>query len=127
MAVFINHLLAIGREAAGGRERSYEYLLPSPANGSACKRINMYFRWMVRPGDGIDRGVWKSVSPAALIVPVDVHVARIGRAWGMTRRATPDWRMAEEITASLREVDPSDPVRFDFALCRYGMVGAERK
>jgi uncharacterized protein (TIGR02757 family) len=127
LTVYSNRLVSLGREIAGERVRSFEYLVPSPANGSACKRINMYFRWMVRPGDGIDRGVWSTVCPSKLIVPVDTHVARVAHAWRLTRRSTPDWKMAEEITACLRNADPHDPVRFDFALCRYGMVGARRK
>ncbi|MBD3315998.1 MAG: TIGR02757 family protein, partial [Chitinivibrionales bacterium] len=122
LAVYTDELIAIGRQIAGRKKSSYEYLLPCSTKGSACKRINMYFRWMIRPGDGIDLGVWKSISPSTLIMPVDVHVARIAKAWGLSRRNTPDWRMAEEITAKLREVDPTDPVRFDFSLCRYGML-----
>jgi len=100
---------------------SFNYLLPSPSSGSACKRLNMFLRWMVRKDDGIDFGIWKKIVPSALIMPVDTHVARIGRELGLTRRNTADWRMAEEITGALRKYDPDDPVRYDFSLCRAGM------
>jgi len=106
----------------GRHRKSFEYLLPSPASGSACKRLNMYLRWMVRGDDGIDLGVWRSVSPALLIMPLDAHVARAAAKLGLSRRKTADWRMAEEITVNLKKVDPDDPVKYDFSLCRHGMV-----
>jgi len=99
----------------------FEYLLPSPSSGSACKRLNMYFRWMVRSGDGIDLGIWSRVSPSILIMPVDVHVARAAKVLTLTSRKSADWKMAEEITAQLRKIDPDDPVKYDFSLCRFGM------
>lgn len=77
---------------------------------------------MVRADDGIDLGIWKRVLPAALIIPVDTHIARFAQHLGITGRATTDWSMAEEITAALRQIDPVDPVRFDFSLCRAGMA-----
>ncbi|MBN1576364.1 MAG: TIGR02757 family protein [Chitinispirillaceae bacterium] len=101
---------------------SFAFLVPSPATGCACKRLNMFLRWMVRPDDGVDMGVWKSIPTAALVTPVDTHVATIARAEKITKRNTADWRMAEEITDYLRLIDPFDPVRFDFSLCRLGMI-----
>jgi uncharacterized protein (TIGR02757 family) len=92
-----------------------------PSAGSACKRLNLYLRWMVRR-DAVDLGVWTRVMPARLIVPLDVHVIRVGRCLGLTRRVSPGWRMAAEITRSLRALDPVDPVRYDFALCHVGML-----
>ncbi len=111
-------------EAIGGGppSKSFSFLVPSPAGGGACKRFNMYLRWMIRPDDGIDRGVWHRLKPAQLIMPLDTHVAGIARRLGISRRKTADWRMAEEVTAFLRGIDPLDPVRFDFSLCRDGMV-----
>jgi uncharacterized protein (TIGR02757 family) len=106
---------------------SFNYLFPSPSSGSACKRLNMYLRWMVRKADGIDLGVWKTVSPANLIIPVDTHVAKLGRTLEFTKRTTADWRMAEEITAGLRRFDIADPVRFDFSLCRAGMISFRKE
>lgn len=95
---------------------------PLPSGGSACKRLNLFLRWMVRR-DGIDLGVWTRVSPARLIVPLDVHVVRVGQCLGLTRRRSPGWLMAADITQSLRRLDPDDPIRYDFALCHVGMAG----
>jgi uncharacterized protein (TIGR02757 family) len=95
---------------------------PLPSGASACKRLNLFLRWMVRRDD-IDLGAWRGVSPARLIVPLDVHVIRVGRCLGLTTYASPGWRMASSITASLRQINPSDPVKYDFALCHLGMEG----
>ena len=101
------------------------YFFPRPSVGSACKRLNLFLRWMVR-SDSIDLGVWKKLSPARLIVPLDTHVIRVGRCLGLTHYVSPGWRMASDITASLRKIDPADPVRFDFSLCHIGMINACR-
>jgi uncharacterized protein (TIGR02757 family) len=100
------------------------YLLPSPRSGSACKRLNLYLRWMVRRGDAIDFGLWRDISPAKLIIPLDTHVARIARLLRLTTRRQPDWAMAEETTDALRACDPDDPVKYDVALCHWGMQQA---
>jgi uncharacterized protein (TIGR02757 family) len=99
------------------------YFFPRPSAGSACKRLNLYLRWMVRK-DAIDLGVWKRVPPARLIVPLDTHVIRLGRCLRLTRYKSPGWKMAAEITAALRALNPDDPVRYDFSLCHVGMMGA---
>ncbi len=99
------------------------YFFPRPSAGSACKRLNLFLRWMVRK-DEIDLGVWTRVSPARLIVPLDTHVIRLGRCLRLTRYVSPGWKMAAEITASLRRIDPDDPVRYDFSLCHVGMMNA---
>ena len=99
------------------------YFFPRPSAGSACKRLNLFLRWMVRK-DAIDLGVWTRVSPARLIVPLDTHVIRLGRCLRLTRYKTPGWKMAAEITASLRALNPGDPVRYDFSLCHVGMMNA---
>jgi uncharacterized protein (TIGR02757 family) len=99
------------------------YFFPAPSAGSACKRLNLFLRWMTRR-DAIDPGVWTRVSPGRLVVPLDTHVIRVGRCLRLTRYATPGWRMAAEITASLRQIDPVDPVRYDFSLCHLGMMNA---
>lgn len=99
----------------------FPFFFPSPATGSACKRLCMYLRWMVRPADGIDLGLWRDISPAKLVIPVDAHIRRIGRYLGLTSRNQADWRMAREITASLRKFDPDDPVKYDFSLCHLGI------
>jgi uncharacterized protein (TIGR02757 family) len=99
------------------------YFFPRPSAGSACKRLNLFLRWMVRR-DAVDLAVWSRLSPARLVVPLDTHVIRVGRCLGLTRYVSPGWKMAAEITASLRAVDADDPVRYDFSLCHIGMMGA---
>lgn len=99
----------------------FRFLFPSPLSGSACKRLCMYLRWMVRPADGIDLGVWHTVSPAKLVIPVDAHIQRICRLLGFTGRKQADWKMAQEITAALRQLDPLDPVKYDFSICHLGI------
>jgi uncharacterized protein (TIGR02757 family) len=99
------------------------YFFPRPSAGSGCKRLNLFMRWMVRR-DALDLGVWSRVAPAQLIVPLDTHVIRVGRCLGLTRYTSPGWRMARDITASLRRIDPDDPVKYDFSLCHLGMMNA---
>jgi uncharacterized protein (TIGR02757 family) len=99
------------------------HFLPSPLEGSACKRLNLYLRWMVRPDDGVDFGLWPQIPTDRLIIPLDTHICRIGQFLGLTRRKTPDWKMAEEITRSLRAISPDDPVQYDFVLCHMGISG----
>jgi uncharacterized protein (TIGR02757 family) len=106
-----------------GKERGLHHLLPSPANTGAAKRLNLYLRWMVRGPDEVDFGIWTRVPAAKLLIPLDTHIARISKHLGLTKRKDLSWRTAEEITASLRLLDPEDPVRYDFALCHYGMSG----
>jgi len=89
--------------------------LPRPSTGSACKRLALYFRWMVRPGP-VDLGLWRAVRPAQLVLPLDVHVGRQARAWGLLRRKANDWKAVQELTAVCRRFCPDDPVRYDFAL-----------
>ena len=103
-------------------ERGVSYLLPDPASGSACKRLHLYLRWMVRPDDGLDLGLWKTPKTHQLIIPLDTHIARIGRLLGLTDRKTPDLKMALEITRNLKRIDPDDPVRYDFAISRMGIL-----
>jgi uncharacterized protein (TIGR02757 family) len=111
------------REMSEAAPCALAHLLPCPSRGSACKRLNLFLRWMVRK-DAIDLGVWSSVSPSRLVIPLDTHVIRVGRCLRLTRYASPGWKMAADITASLRAVDAADPVRYDFALCHVGMMGA---
>ena len=99
------------------------YFFPRPSAGSACKRLNLFLRWMVRR-DAIDLGTWTLVSPSRLIIPLDTHVIRLGRCLRLTRFSTPNWKMAAEITASLRAMNVEDPVRYDFSLCHVGMMSA---
>ena len=99
------------------------YFFPRPSAGSACKRLNLFLRWMIRR-DEIDLGVWTSVPVSKLVVPLDTHIIRLGKCLRLTRYNTAGWKMAADITASLRDLDPADPVRFDFSLCHVGMMNA---
>ena len=99
----------------------FPFLFPVPAAGSACKRLCMFLRWVIRPADGIDLGIWRGVSPAQLVIPVDTHISRICTYLGFTGRKAADWRMAQEITAVLRRLDPADPVKYDFSLAHLGI------
>jgi uncharacterized protein (TIGR02757 family) len=98
------------------------FLLPSPRHRSACKRLNMYLRWMVRRRDRLDLGLWEEVSPSQLLIPLDTHVGRIARRIGLTEWAAADWSAVLEITENLRRLDPEDPVKYDFALARLGIL-----
>jgi uncharacterized protein (TIGR02757 family) len=96
--------------------------LANPQKGSASKRINMFLRWMVRESDaGVDFGIWKSISPAKLMIPLDTHSGRVGRQLGLLHRKQDDWKSVEELTSNLRKLDPRDPVRYDFALFGMGV------
>jgi uncharacterized protein (TIGR02757 family) len=106
----------------GRLSRGYRHLFPLPSVGGPCKRLHLFLRWMVRR-EAPDFGLWPTVSPARLLVPVDTHVENMSRAIGLTRRRSRTWRMAEEITARLATLDPSDPVKYDFALCHKRMSG----
>jgi uncharacterized protein (TIGR02757 family) len=124
---FSTRALATDLTAAYGRRRPVRagvaYFFPRPSAGSACKRLNLFLRWMVRK-DAIDLAVWTRVASSRLVVPLDTHVIRLGRCLRLTRYTSPGWKMAAEITASLREMDAADPVRFDFSLCHVGMMNA---
>jgi uncharacterized protein (TIGR02757 family) len=106
--------------------RSFKTFLARPSSGSACKRWNMFLRWMVRPDDGIDLGVW-SLPASSLVLPLDTHTHRISQYVGLTTRKQANWRTAVEITAALRQLDAVDPVRFDFALAHLGISGGCRR
>ena len=98
-----------------------EYLLSSPRDGSACKRMNLFLRWMVRRTPP-DLGIWDFVDPARLVVPLDTHVHRIATFLGLNRRKSADWKAARSITDRLARFDEADPVRYDFAICRLGIL-----
>ena len=100
--------------------KSYCYLFPSPKSGSACKRLNLFLKWMVRKSP-VDIGIWKSLEAKDLIIPLDVHVARVSRGLKLTTRKSNDWQTAEEITSRLREFDNFDPIKYDFALFDIGI------
>jgi uncharacterized protein (TIGR02757 family) len=131
LSCFVNRMLALDSKPVYGRSTlaknaGVRYFLCAPSNGSACKRLCLFLRWMVRRDDTVDLGQWTRVSPAHLIYPVDTHIATISRHLGLTERKTASWAMAEEITDCLRRIDPGDPVRFDFALTRLGILDLVR-
>ncbi len=101
----------------------FNFLLASPQDGSTCKRICMYLRWMVR-SDELDAGIWgsKTLLPKHLMMPLDVHTSRLSKKLGLTKRKTVNWRTVCDVTQTLRTLDPEDPIRFDFSLCRVGIV-----
>ncbi|MCI0549199.1 MAG: TIGR02757 family protein [Candidatus Rokubacteria bacterium] len=107
-----------------GRRFSYGYrhLFPRPSTGGACKRLHLFLRWMVRRTPP-DLGLWPDIPPSALLIPVDTHIEHMARAIGLTRRRSRNAKMAAEITARLRALDPADPVKYDFALCHVRMAG----
>ncbi len=123
-AMALDLTAAYGRPSTrSGQARGVAYFFPRPSKGSACKRLNLFLRWMVRR-DALDLGVWTRVSPSKLVVPLDTHVIRVGRCLQLTRYTSPGWAMARDITASLQQIDPADPVRYDFSLCHLGMMNA---
>ncbi|MBC3786698.1 TIGR02757 family protein [Spirosoma utsteinense] len=98
--------------------------IATPARNSSCKRLLMFLRWMVRQDDrGVDFGVWTRLHPSQLVIPIDVHVNRVARLLGLLTRQQTDWKAAMELTETLRQFDPADPVRYDFALFGLGVEG----
>jgi uncharacterized protein (TIGR02757 family) len=123
-AMALDLTAAYGRSSTrSGQARGVAYFFPRPSKGSACKRLNLFLRWMVRR-DALDLGVWSRVSPSKLVVPLDTHVIRVGRCLQLTRYTSPGWAMARDITASLQQIDPADPIRYDFSICHLGMMNA---
>ena len=110
---FVGVLTSAGRRTRNG-------LLPDPARGSACKRLHLYLRWMVRQ-DEVDPGGWSRVPPSKLVVPLDAHMHTIARGLGFTQRRQPNLRAALEVTAAFRQINPDDPAKYDFALTRVGI------
>ncbi len=100
--------------------------IPTPLRNSTCKRLNMFLRWMVRTDEnGVDFGLWKNISPAQLLIPLDVHVDRVARRFGLLQRKQTDWQAVLELTQTLRRFDPNDPVKYDFALFGLGVLEKE--
>ena len=111
---------AAARGFDAGRTRKH---VATPARGSATKRLNMFLRWMVRPAArGVDFGIWNAIEPRQLMIPLDVHTGNVGRKLGLLERKASDWRAVEELMTCLRQVDPNDPVRMDFALFGLGAI-----
>lgn len=122
----VNALCKFGKELhrCPGSSQSYNYLIPNVEKNSACKRLNLYLRWMVRDDD-IDLGCWRDIGKNKIIMPVDTHVYKISRQLGLINRRSCDLKFAEELTDRLKEFDPEDPVKYDFALCHIGIDKAQ--
>jgi uncharacterized protein (TIGR02757 family) len=123
---FSTRALSLDVKAIYGRQRprpGVAFFFSRPSSGGACKRLNLFLRWMVRR-DQVDLGVWTTVGPGQLVIPLDTHVIRVGRCLRLTRYRSPGWRMAADITRTLRALDPHDPVKYDFSLCHVGMMNA---
>ncbi|WEK36696.1 MAG: TIGR02757 family protein [Candidatus Pseudobacter hemicellulosilyticus] len=115
---FYEHFFSL--EAVPARTRKH---IATPARKSSCKRLNMYLRWMVRKdNNGVDLGIWNTISMAQLVCPIDLHVARVAKRFGLLQRPQADWLAAQELTGYLRKLDPDDPARYDFALFGLGVV-----
>lgn len=135
-AFFNENVLKVGNRVESGLNHFYDYFfslpwgmkrtrrhLACPVNKSACKRINMFLRWMVRKdSSGVDFGIWEKIKPAELICPLDVHVARVARGLSLLERKQNDWQAAVQLTESLKRLDVDDPVKYDFALFGLGIM-----
>lgn len=103
----------------------FYHLIPNPNNGGAMKRMNMFLRWMVRKGP-VDLGLWAFIPQSELLIPLDVHVARLSRGMGLLRRSSNDFKAVVELTRNLKKFDPTDPVKFDFAIFGLGVNEADK-
>lgn len=117
---WVGALSAFEREITGSYAVKGAGLLPLPERGSACKRLNLYLRWMIRT-DAVDPGGWQQVPRSELIIPLDVHMHRIARQLGLTQRNTADMKTAVDITTKFSQFSPKDPVKYDFVLTRFGI------
>lgn len=122
LSVFCRTLLD-GHEKTAGKQasRGLKYLLSDPEKASACKRLNLFLRWMVRDDD-VDAGLWKTIDKSSLIVPIDVHMGRLCKILGFYQRKTVSLKAAVEITEAFAKIEPNDPVKYDFCLSRIGIV-----
>ena len=122
LSTFLRNLHLLSPRPAAP-SRGLKFLLPSPSSGSACKRHHLFLRWMVRT-EGFDLGLWTGgrFTPARLLLPMDTHVHRIATYLGLTRRPTADLAAAREATGWLRVLNPEDPVAYDWALSRLGIL-----
>ena len=106
-------------EDAPARTRKH---VSAPWKKSTCKRLNMYLRWMVRQNSQVDFGIWKTFNPSMLLIPLDLHVSRVARQFGLIDRPSTDWQTVIELTDVLRTIDPDDPVKYDYALFGLGVL-----
>lgn len=119
ISFFAKNFLELSPEK-GSITHGIKFMIPDPLRGSACKRMNLFLRWMVRK-DELDFGIWNEIPQSKLVIPVDTHVAKICQQLKLTKQKNVSWKMAEEITERLKRFDASDPVKYDFAICHIGM------
>ena len=105
--------------------QGFYHMLPNPSNGGAMKRMNMFLRWMVRKGP-VDAGIWNFMHSKDLLIPLDVHVARVSREMGLLQRKSNDFKAVIELTEKLKEFCPEDPVKYDFAMFAYGIESTKK-
>lgn len=117
---FSNYFLNLYREEFGSLKNGIKFMFPLPKKGSACKRMNLFLRWMIRKDD-LDFGLWNDIPTSKLVIPVDTHIARICKELSLTSIKNVSWKMAEEITNNLKKFDAVDPVKYDFAICHIGI------
>jgi uncharacterized protein (TIGR02757 family) len=117
---FSIYILDSFKQTFGNVSSGIKFMFPLPEKGSACKRMNLFLRWMVRK-DELDFGLWNEIPTSKLVIPVDTHIARICRVLNLTKRKNVSWQMAEEITYNLKRFDADDPVKYDFAICHIGI------
>lgn len=120
LSFFSNNLTDIVTKSSKITSSGIKFMFPDPLKGSACKRQNLFLRWMIR-NDELDFGLWKEIPTRQLVIPVDTHIAQISQKLNLTKRKNVSWKMAEEITNNLKKFDENDPVKYDFALCHIGM------
>ncbi len=117
------HEYVFGFSEEAGEEKHCRKHIATPAKKSACKRLNMFLRWMVRTDNkGVDFGIWQTIRPSQLICPLDVHVTRVARRLQILQRTQNDWQAALELTAYLRSLDAADPIKYDYALFGAGVI-----
>lgn len=117
---FSKHFLNSFFQSFGKITNGIKFMFPLPEKGSACKRMNLFLRWMVR-NDELDFGLWNEIPTTKLVIPVDTHIARICKSLKLTKRKNVSWQMAEEITQNLKKFEEHDPVKYDFAICHIGI------
>ncbi|PIQ07715.1 MAG: TIGR02757 family protein [Ignavibacteriales bacterium CG18_big_fil_WC_8_21_14_2_50_31_20] len=120
LSFFSNNLTNIVVKSSKISSSGINFMFPDPLKGSACKRQNLFLRWMIRK-DELDFGLWKEIPTDKLVIPVDTHIAQISQKLKLTKLKNVSWKMAEEITNNLKKIDSNDPVKYDFALCHIGM------
>lgn len=118
-ATIINAMTFFSKQLNSGRITP-GHMVALPQKGSACKRMNLFLRWMVRK-DSVDPGGWEDIPPAKLIIPLDTHIYKVGRTLGFTSRCQMDMKTALEITKGFQKIMPQDPVKYDFSLTRFGI------